>query len=646
MKAKTNTQRKKILLAVFLMAVVLGLGGIKIQNASAATCTCSGGLKSDKALDEPDATSCRNACAQAGGTGLGAYLNYSFNGGPANYIFNNGTVSGAPQQVAPDLCPGFSGLGWLNPEKWFNCILLIVMRFMGVLITLAATLLNAVLDPTLFNSIMQNSALYTAWADVRDILNVAFIMVLLFSAFCTIFQIDKYNYKKILLTLVIMALLVNFSWPIARFIIDLANVLMYYFINTFGLSQGSIWTSFTNQSMLGHIIAPSSGVGSDTSFLLASVIFLFIFAATLLIIGILLVVRIIVLAILVIFSSIAFVGSIVPGLSSYSGKWWDNLFKYAFFGPIMAFMIAVSLAMMTNMQAVQQQFNTASSSQAGWLGPTIGAFAFFSIPVIILWVGLGFAQSMSIYGAQGARKFGMGAMNKVTGVNFAKSQWGAFSKARKARRDAIENNRFGGTFGRWVNRKQDNIVSVVSPGARKRADEAEKKDVQDLRKKWKDNGGASDAELEKTLNSRNAAKRKAAAMEMAEKNGFGDGTNPAADLARYQKALKAIEKDPAYKNFFNDKVKEKHIRLVIDHEMTAAGGGKTAAAAYQDNLDKMNADQLSKQKNLFDRPAFYTNFMNNKYATDRRFVVETAKKVNSKVRSDWRAGTYGTPYTI
>jgi hypothetical protein len=572
---------------------------------------------------------------------------------PANSPVHPWGITGSTE-----LCPGLSGLSWLNPVKWFNCILLIVMRFMGLLITLAATILNVVINPALFTAIFNNSALYTAWADVRDVLNVAFIMVLLFSAFCTVFQIDKYNYKKILLNLIIMALLVNFSWPIARFIIDAANVLMYYFVNTLGLSSTGTWATFTNNSMLSHIINPDGGVGNDTSLLLASVVFLFIFAATLLIIGILLLIRIIILAVLLIFSSIAFVGSIMPGLSTYAGKWWDKLFKQAFFGPIMIFMISIAMAMMSNMASVQSQFN-AAASQAGTLSSIVGAMAFFAIPVVILWVGLGMAQSLGAIGASAARKFGFGVMNKVSGVNFAKSQYAAFSKARKSRKDDIESNRYGGTVGKWANRRQDKIMGVVSSSAQKRVTEAERKEVQELRKKWKDNGGASDDEVYAALNSRNSARRTAAALEMAEKNGFGnpddaDPTKAAAARERFKKAMEAVKNDPAYKNIFDDKAKEKHVRFIIetDIETEAKNSSRSVATVktdvatmekiYNDRLGKMSADALSKQKNILSSDDFHDFFMYKKeFGTpteqDHQFLVEVAKKISNADRIDWKS---------
>lgn len=585
MKFKTNTSRKKIYLAVFVIAVVLGLGAGNVNKAYAGYCvytrtsnysyTSLGwhGLTSSVISTTPNTQNqsgattakndadCQSQCSSGnmgGVSGTDSNCKYYDNANDAQNDINNRNASfkNTNQQNqaqvnqaiqkdtgGDDICPKTS---IFHPQTWFNCILLIVMRFMGILITLAASLLNAVLDPDLFNSIMQNPALYTAWADVRDVLDVAFIMMLLFSAFCTVFQIDKYNYKKILLNLVIMALLVNFSWPIARFIIDFGNVLMYYFVNTFGLAQGGLWTSFAGNSGLYSVIHPASGASSDTSLLLASVVFLFIFAVTLLVIAILLVIRVIVLAILVIFSSVAFVGSIIPGVSSYSGKWWDSMFKYVFFGPIMTFMIALSLAMMVTMQSVQSTFNITSNAQAGLLGPTIAAFAFFSIPVIILWVGLGFAQQLSIYGAGAAKKYSMGAMKWAT---YGGAAWGlkksGISGGVKKRWD---NSYFGTTATKKRQEKRESFVYGKLRG-KTDAEQEMKKKAEEYKKE-----NESTESLKKKADSGDAAAAYRLALD-------GD-----IDANTYKNAMSKI-KDKRVKDLIEGKTRDKRIDVVIDYKI-------------------------------------------------------------------------------
>lgn len=339
-------------------------------------------------------------------------------------------TSNAKAITGDDVCPEV-GLT-TGVKSWLNCILVYILRFMGILLTVATTLFAKVIDVDVFKQVVSNnSVIYEMWGLVRDMLNIAFILVLLFSAFCTVFQISKYSYKNILLTLIIMALLVNFSFPIARVIIDFSNVLMYYLINGMGVvSNGAgFFAEFSKNSAIHDIIYIKNVKGADTSFLFAAIVFIFIFAVTLLMIGLLLLIRIIALAILIIFASLAFVGSIVPFLSSYSSKWWDALFKYSFFGPIMIFMLIIASKMMSKVTNLQSAFQTTANGQTQQNPSTIAAMAFFLIPIVILWVGISVAQSMSIAGAGAVvgrgQKFMGWAGRTFSGYRLGKAAGGA-----------------------------------------------------------------------------------------------------------------------------------------------------------------------------------------------------------------------------
>lgn len=320
-----------------------------------------------------------------------------------------------------------------NPITWFNCLMLIILQFLAMLLQAVSYLFEQVVKPSVFNTVVgTNATIYTTWAMVRDTLNIAFILVLLFSAFCTVFQIEKYGYKKILLTLVIMALLVNFSFPIARVIIDFSNVIMYYFINNLGIGTkaASIFPTIAEDSAIANIIATGdASANASSSLLLASVVFMFILVVTVFVITILLLIRIVVLAFLVIFSSIAFVGSIVPFLSTHASKWWDNLFKYSFFGPIMVFMIYVSLQMMASVRSI-----------GSGTTDTIASMALFSLPIVILLAGLMVAKNMSIMGAAAitgsATKFLTWSGKTLTGYRAAK--WTVKAGAKKLDRDVLQ----------------------------------------------------------------------------------------------------------------------------------------------------------------------------------------------------------------
>lgn len=351
-------------------------------------------------------------------------------------------------------------------------ILRAVLQAMGWFLSAAASLFIWIIDTKNINATIGNSIVYELWAQVRDVINIAFILMLIFSAFCTIFQVEKYNYKKILLTLIIMALLVNFSFPIARTVIDFSNVIMYYFaqaLNFKSSGNGGIFSKIItdNSNPIYKII--NNTENKSTAYLITAIVFTFIYATTLLVIGVLFVIRLAVLTFLVIFSSVAFVGAVIPFLSSQASKWWDNLFKYAFFGPIMLFMIYVSIRMLEaiNTSKISDNIKTIAQNQVvkdDGLVTLVSQMAFFAVPIVILWVGLGVAQSMNIAAAGAVTGFGKKMIGYGTGLKATMwtgrkiggaAKYGVKAGLRKLDRDVLGEWSPRGFIKGWQERSEE-----------------------------------------------------------------------------------------------------------------------------------------------------------------------------------------------
>ncbi|MCX6765476.1 MAG: hypothetical protein NT136_00740 [Candidatus Moranbacteria bacterium] len=336
---------------------------------------------------------------------------------------------------------------------WFKQLLYSVFRVVALFLGIAGVLFGWVIKPdNVYLVLRDNEAIYAGWKAVRDFLNLTFILVLLFSAFCTIFQVEKYNLKKILLTLVIMALLVNFSFPIARFIIDVSNVTFYFIINNaFSGGNGEgIFTSFANYSELVGILTAKQAGQADFWYLIMIIIFTFILMITLFVIAILFIIRLAVLAILIILSPVGFVAAIFPSTKHYADEWWESLFKYSFFAPIMGFAMYLSLRVLEAMKqkGIDISFlKEAQKNVSGDIDPNMfGKMAFFAIPVIMLWVGI--IASTKLAGGAGnwvagqAKKFagwarrqpwrGTKALVGATGIpGGAKQAWSQFRRTGK-----------------------------------------------------------------------------------------------------------------------------------------------------------------------------------------------------------------------
>lgn len=480
-KAKDKTIKKvparRFWKILFVFAVAFFVFGLNSKQASAGACYChvlvektdgSGFEWQDKQLgDVATEKECADNC------------DGNDNSTDYNFVKSDGTSTG----MTPVARPGQGSLQTCSVTKedygFFGDMFMSVLKaLIYALFQLIVWILGAVtilfgwiVKSENMSLIMTNSGIYQSWAMVRDFLNLGFILVLLYIAFCVIFQIGSYSdsWKKMLLMMVIMALLVNFSFPICRVIIDFSNVAFYFLLNS-GIGEKAsgegIMTFIIKQTGLQDLITVGLNCVS-VSYLIAMTVFMFILTITLLVIAVLFVVRMVALGLLIIFSPIGFAGAAFPFSKKYASEWWDNLFKYAFFAPIMMFMILIAYKILSFM--TRGSFNTLAENSLGAksdIDPTfLGTMAFFAIPITILWYGMHMAQNMSIAGASAvtgtASKFAKWAGAKVTGIDAMKRGWGAYS----ARRKQADEDKWAGRLGRWAGSQQDRLRGAL-PGGR------------------------------------------------------------------------------------------------------------------------------------------------------------------------------------
>ncbi len=473
-------------------------------------------------------------------------------------------------------------------------ILKLALKFTGFLLSLAETIFQWIVNPANMKAVIDNKIIYQIWRTVRDVFNVAFIMVLLFSAFATIFQsAANFNYKKVLLNLVIMALLVNFSYPIARFIIDASNMMMYGFLGKIGGSNSFL--TIINESGLDQIFTPTTKE-PDTLFLLSAVIFTFIFAITLLIIAVLLVIRTITLAVYVIFSPIAFVGSILPGtaLAEAGSKWWKDFMQQCFAGPIMVFMLYVATQMIIAINASKGNMTEIAGLQtvAGQdgFGDTLGKFiasaSFFSIPIIILWLGIIKAQESGIHGAKAVVGAGTKLMKnvgmKVSGGQFIKDTHKAYSSRRAKAKEDSWANKLGGNLGSQQDRLRGKIIGGTDAKLRYESDQAAK-----MKKAGEQNAVATaeDLDLELLATSGNKFERAAATIELAAR-GLATG-------AQLNNVRQQFGNDSQVTRQLESKMKASAPEAVFTHNGVLDEAGLTRYMQSDNfNPDKLGADAL------------------------------------------------------
>ena len=211
-----------------------------------------------------------------------------------------------------------------------------------------------------------NSTSYTSgfvtkgWAAIRDVANIFFIIALLYIAIKTILSLNVTNNKKMIGTIIIVALLINFSLFFSRVIIDGSNILAKVFYNNITTKDEAPGTTvsgtgekpisigliskFNPQKLVTAEVYKGDGGIALFIFITILATFIVLYAAYIFFsVGLLFVSRVVMLWISMIFAPIAFSSYTlpfeIPGLGHKD--WWKELLQNAFLAPIFIFMLYI-----------------------------------------------------------------------------------------------------------------------------------------------------------------------------------------------------------------------------------------------------------------------------------------------------------------
>lgn len=197
------------------------------------------------------------------------------------------------------------------------------------------------------------------WAAIRDVANIFFIITLLYVALKTILGLNVTDNKKLIGTVIIIALIINFSLFITQLVIDGSNILAKVFYNnitskdkaTGGMSTGTsgeksisvgLISKYDPQKIISQDAYPSNiGLFIFTTIVLIAVTLYtaYIFLS----VALLFVARVISLWMSMIFSPIAFISYATPfDIPGFGHKdWWKGLFENAFLAPLFIFFLYI-----------------------------------------------------------------------------------------------------------------------------------------------------------------------------------------------------------------------------------------------------------------------------------------------------------------
>lgn len=324
--------------------------------------------------------------------------------------------------IVPSPVHAFLGLETLLAD-----ILLGIAEFFG---RVTVTLIGILVSIAQYNNFIDAPAVAKGWVIVRDVCNMFFIVILLLIAFGSVFRIEEYQYKKILGKLLIMAVLINFSKSISGFFIDIAQVVMLTFVNGFKEAAAGNFVNGFQIAQMFQFAEKGQGEVSDVSYLTAASLALVTIVISFIVVLVYVVVfilRIVALWFLIIISPIAYALAAFPGdAKKYSSQWWDYFGKYATTGPILAFFLWLSLAVMQFSNSALGDFsaggiNTAKETD-GFLTDVPAAavtgigqsevLLSFIINIILLVGGLWMTKQLGVAGGGLAAT----AMNKIQGA--------------------------------------------------------------------------------------------------------------------------------------------------------------------------------------------------------------------------------------
>ncbi|MFH2105345.1 MAG: hypothetical protein ABII72_03875, partial [Parcubacteria group bacterium] len=259
---------------------------------------------------------------------------------------------------------------WSLSPNIGNCILIgtgwvsnIIVSVFALLLWLASTIFDAsvAMSISAIGAWFSAPAVANVWKVARDLANLCFVFVLLYIALGTVFELEGMGSpQKMIVNVVVIALLVNFSGFFTRVVIDASNVIAYEFYSQMNdggkstistklvknMNLGAYFISASTQTEANskankHLVPP---VVSRLNFIsiigqtLGNIIIILVTTFVLLTAAILFIIRTISLLLLYIFSPIAFVSRIIPNNKfNYFQQWLDKLINQAFFAP--AFLI-------------------------------------------------------------------------------------------------------------------------------------------------------------------------------------------------------------------------------------------------------------------------------------------------------------------
>ena len=361
-----------------------------------------------------------------------------------------------------------------------NIFTFVILKIAAWFVALTGTLLNVSMFATTHMSTLVDSSpiIYTVWQIIRDISSLFLIFMILWAAIKMILNMEDANYGDLIKNIVIMGVLINFSFFIARIGIDLSNIVSLQFYNaiaptntaatTYSATSGGLSDIFMNSFRIqswydgsGALTSPNSagqvvastlsrpikiilfGVGGTIVMLMASLSFLAAAGACLW--------RLVILIFLLGFSPIWIAAMAIPKLKEASDEWMTQYKTQLLFLPVYLGVMYVAIRILTESKI--NDISAAGSSVE--LSQFVNLFVSFAI--VIFMINLPFVVALKIAGS------GMGwTTTMLSGFNKKLTGWA--KGAATGTGNWVGRNTVGRTAYLAGNSQMLKRISGVAPG--------------------------------------------------------------------------------------------------------------------------------------------------------------------------------------
>lgn len=346
---------------------------------------------------------------------------------------NTGTPSEEPgfwDKLAKPIVNALEKILLFLPNAFLAQVGTVLLALTSFVLWLSAGLFEFILTISVVNAheFIETPGIQVVWKTFRDLANMFFIFILLYAAIGTILGLGGVDIKKTITRVVIVALLINFSFFFTKVAVDASNILtiaIYNDIkeskcsfNVVGLGEKTVkgisglvmckigLSSILSGKILNDIAGGAAG-GTNimTQTIIGSIVILILaivfFSATLIFL-----VRMISLIFLFIFSPLAFAATAMPG-DKYSSEWFHRLASNCLVAPAFMLCLWAAFTILNELKFVPSgiTFIEAISGNAGKAAEgSIELMMNYAITIGMIIASLIVAKSFGTKGADAAMK--------------------------------------------------------------------------------------------------------------------------------------------------------------------------------------------------------------------------------------------------